>query len=57
MVLEFKKEGLRMKFKTIFMSDEKKHGHHFEWLLFLNTSRQLLVPGGLSAECVQFSVM
>ena len=22
--------GLRMKFKTLFMSDEEKHGHHFD---------------------------
>ena len=49
--------GLRMKLKTLFMSDDKKHGHHFNLPLFLNTSKQFLAPGGLSAECVQVSVM
>ena len=38
--------GLRMKFKTLFMSD-------FDFPLFFNMSKQFLVPGGLSAECVQ----
>ena len=28
--------GLRMKFKTLFMSDEEKHVHHFDLPLFLN---------------------
>ena len=36
---------------------KKKHGHHFDLPLFFNTSNQLLAPGGLSAECVQVSVM
>ena len=49
--------GLRMKFKTLFMRGEEKHGHHFDLPLFFNTSKQLLAPGGLSAECVQVSVM
>ena len=42
--------GLRMKFKTLFMSD-------FNLPLFFNMSKQLLAPGGLNAECVQVSVM
>ena len=46
-----------MKFKTLFMSDEEKHGHHFDLPLFVNISKQFLVPGGLSAECVQVGVM
>ena len=46
-----------MKLKTLFMSDEEKHGHHFDLLLFFNISKQILAPGGLSAECVQVSVM
>ena len=41
-----------MKFKTLFMSDKEKHGHHFDLPLF-NMSKQLLAPEGLSAECVQ----
>ena len=45
--------GLRMKFKTLFMSDEEKHGHHFDLPLFFNMSRQFLAPVGLSAEYVQ----
>ena len=47
--------GLRMKFKTLFMSNEEERGHHFDLPLFLNISKQFLVPGG--AECVQVSVM
>ena len=39
------------------MSDEEKQGHHFDLPLFFNMSKQLLAPGGLSAECVQVSVM
>ena len=46
-----------MKFKTLFMSDEEIHGHHFDLPLFLNMSRQFFAPGGLSAEYVQVSVM
>ena len=42
--------GLRMNFKTLFMSDH-------DLLIFLNMSNQFLAPGGLNAECVQFSVM
>ena len=49
--------GLRMKFKTLFMSDEEKNGHHFDLPLFVNISKQFLAPGGLSAECVQVGVM
>ena len=48
--------GLRMKFKTLFMSDEEKHGHHFDLPIFFNVSKQFLAPGGFSAECVQVSV-
>ena len=42
--------GLRMKFKT---------RHNFDLPLFFNISKQFLIlaPGGLSAECVQVSVM
>ena len=36
--------GLRIKFKTLFMSD-------FDLLLFFNMSKQFLAPGGLSADC------
>ena len=51
---------------------KKKHGHHFDlprkkfavlkWHTQLgnarvNVSKQLLAPGGLSAECVHVSVM
>ena len=39
------------------MSDEKKHGHHFDLPLFFNMSKQFLAPGGLSAEGVQVRVM
>ena len=39
---------LRMKFETLFMSDEEKHGHHFDLSLFFNISMQFLAPGGLS---------
>ena len=46
-----------MKFKTLFMSDEEKLGHHFDLSLFFNISMQFLAPGGLSAECVQVGVM
>ena len=49
--------GLRMKFKTLFMSDKEKHSHHFDLPLFSNMSKQFLAPGGLSAECVEVSVM
>ena len=42
--------GLRMKFKTLFMSDH-------DLLIFFNMSNQFLAPGGLNAECVQVSVM
>ena len=47
--------GLRMKFKTLFMSGEEKHGNHLDLPLFFNSSKQFLAPGGLtvSAECVQ----
>ena len=46
-----------MKFKTPFMSGEEKHGHHFDLPLFFNMSKNFLVPGRLSAECVQVGVM
>ena len=46
-----------MKFKTLFMIDEEKHGHHFHLSLFFNKSKQFLGPGGLSAEFDQVSVM
>ena len=36
------------------MSDEEKHGHHFDLPIFFDISKQLL---GLSAECVQVSLM
>ena len=40
------------------MSDEEKHGHHFDLPLFFNyMSKQFLVPGGMSAEFVQASVV
>ena len=42
--------GLRMKFKTLFMS-------YHDLLLFFNMSNQFLAPGGLNAECVKVSVM
>ena len=42
--------GLRMKFKTLFMSDKEKHGHHFDLPLFLKMSKQFLAPWGLSAD-------
>ena len=42
--------GLRMKFKTLFMSDH-------DLLLFFNMSNQFLAPGGLNAECVKVNVM
>ena len=46
-----------MKFKTLFMSDAEKHGHNFDLPLFFKISMQFLAPEGLSAECVQISVM
>ena len=42
--------GLRMKSKTLFMSDH-------DLLLFFNMTDQFLAPGGLNAECVKVSVM
>ena len=42
--------GLRVKFKTLFMSE-------YAFLLFLNMSNQFLAPGCLNAECVQVSVI
>ena len=42
--------GWRMKFKTLFMSDEEQICHSF-WYV------QFLAPGGLSGKCVQISVM
>ena len=39
------------------MSGEEKHSHRFDLPLFFNKSMQFLAPGGLSAECVQVSVM
>ena len=44
--------GSRMKFKTLFMSDEEKHGNYFDLPLFFNISMHFLAPRGLSAECV-----
>ena len=40
-----------MKFKTLFMSDEEKHSHHF-YLPFLafNMLKHFLAPRGLSAD-------
>ena len=35
----------------------KKRSHHFHLPLVFNMSKQFLAPGGLSAECVQASVM
>ena len=49
--------GLCMKFKTLFISDEEKHGHTFDLPLFFYISMQFLAPRGLIAECVQISVM
>ena len=40
--------GLRVKFKTLFMRDEEKHGQHFDLPLFCNTQGQKS-PGGLLA--------
>ena len=37
--------GFRMKFKTLFMSDEEKHDHHFDLQLFFNMPKQFLAPG------------
>ena len=45
--------GLRVKFKTLFMSDKEKH----DLPLFFSLSKQFLAPGGLSAECVQVRAM
>ena len=39
------------------MIGEEKHGHHFDLPLFFNMSKQSLAPRGLSAECVQVSVL
>ena len=47
--------GARMKFKTLFINDEEKHGHIL--ICFFNTFKQFLAPGGLSARCVEVSVM
>ena len=33
-----------VKCKTLFMSDEEKHGHHFDLTLFFNTSTQFVAP-------------
>ena len=55
--------GLRIIFKTLFMSDEEKHDHHFDLPLFLDNnmsnSKQFLAQlcRGLSTECVQVSFM
>ena len=38
--------------KTLFVIDEEKHGNNFSLLLFFNTSKQVLAPGGLNAACV-----
>ena len=38
-------------------NDEEKQGHHFELPLVFYISMQFLAPGGLSARCVQVSVM
>ena len=43
--------------KTLFMSDEEKHGHHFDLQLFFNISKQFLAPGGLSADCCVFKLV
>ena len=45
-----------MKFKTLFMGEEEKHGHNFGLPLFFNKFKQFLAPGGLSAKYVQVSV-
>ena len=44
-----------MKCKTLFVSDEEKHSHHFDLSLFFNISKHFLAAGGggFSAECVQ----
>ena len=34
--------GFRMKFKTLSMSGEEKHGHHFDFPIFFNMSKQFL---------------
>ena len=36
--------GLRMKIKTLFMSNEEKHSHHFDLSLFFDISKQFLAP-------------
>ena len=45
--------GLRMKFKTLFMSGEEKFGHNFDLPLFFNMSKQFLAPYILGFECIQ----
>ena len=40
--------GLLVQFETLFMSDEEKHGHHFDLPIFFNMSH-FFAPGGLSA--------
>ena len=47
----------RMKFRTLFMSGEEKNTHHSDLPLLFNMSKQFLAPGGLSAGCVQVSVL
>ena len=42
---------------TVNMCEKEKHSHYFDLPLFDNMSKQFLAPGGLSAECVQVSVM
>ena len=50
--IHLKTRSFCMKF---FMSDEEKHGHHFDLPFFFKISKQLLAPRamGLSTECVQ----
>ena len=49
--------GLRMKLKTLFMSDEEKHSHHF-YLPFLafNMLKHFLAPRGLTADLAIASI-
>ena len=35
----------------------RKHSDNFDLPLFFDMSKQFLAPGGLSADCVQVSVM
>ena len=52
--------GLLMKFKTLFMSDEEKHGHYFCLLssfLICDMSKQFLAPEGLSAALCVFKLI